>query len=82
MKALNITSLHTPGEITSLVFNPHDECFYGCNAISHTIVQIKGIYFIYLFCFALSVLLVLILSNIVFLKKERSAFGIKDLKRI
>lgn len=31
------------GDITSLVFNPHDGCFYGCKPTSKSIIKIKGI---------------------------------------
>lgn len=39
------TDLRGIGYITSLVFNPNDDCFYGCNATSNTITKIKGINF-------------------------------------
>lgn len=42
------TILRGIGDITSLIFNPHDECFYGCELTSKTIVKIKGIWFLYL----------------------------------
>lgn len=36
------------GDITSLIFNPHDTCFYGCESSTNSIIRIKGIQAFYL----------------------------------
>lgn len=42
-KACNVTtSMQGIGEITSLVFNPNDDHFYGSNITHKAIVKIKG----------------------------------------
>lgn len=46
-KALSVsTCVRCVGDITSLIFNPHDGNFYGCNETSKSIVTIQGISFI------------------------------------
>lgn len=37
------TILNGVGDVSSLVFNPHDDCFYGCVPSSHDIIKIQGI---------------------------------------
>lgn len=50
--ALSVTTqFRSIGDITSLIFNPEDDCFYGCNATSNSLIKIEGISFFLFFPF-------------------------------
>lgn len=52
--ALSVTTLRgSIGDynITSLVYNPHDDSLYGCEANSASIIKIKGTFDIIITCF-------------------------------
>lgn len=71
-----ITCYRSFGDFTSLVLNPHDCCFYGCNTTSKAFVKIEGIYFFFtIFLFLL--LMIVKHFNIIYLIEAKCVQFVK-----